>query len=114
MLRKYEGCIGRRGTSAGEDAPTPAPARVCSRSRVYIRAGRAGSCKLGKELRTMGIVGCGIMMAGLMSWALLGCIGLGTGFIGIGTLLVAGACIQEKRKEKQAQAWRKNYPSYKY
>ena len=62
----------------------------------------------------MGIIGCGIIMAGLMGWALLGCIGLGAGFMGIGALLVAGACAQEKHKEEQAQAWRKNYPSYKY
>lgn len=107
MPRQARACPGHAGVR-------PAPGIYTRGASWKLRAANMRVGELGKELRTMGIVGCGIMMAGLMSWALLGCIGLGTGFIGIGTLLVAGAYIQEKRKEEHAQAWRKNYPSYKY
>lgn len=62
----------------------------------------------------MGMVGCGLMLTGLLMGALSGSIGICLGVIGFGGLLVGYAYAQEQVKEKQAQAWRKNYPSYKY
>lgn len=62
----------------------------------------------------MGLMGCGIMLAGLLSGALFGGINIALVTVGIGALLIIGKLVQEKQKEKQAQAWRKNYPSYRY
>lgn len=62
----------------------------------------------------MGLVGCGIMLAGLLSGALFGGINIALVTIGIGVLFIIGQLAQEKQKERQAQAWRKNYPSYRF
>lgn len=61
----------------------------------------------------IGVMG-GLGLGGLLSWAILG---FGPGSI---VLLVLGAVVgtcelaSEKQAEKQAESWRKNYPSYKY
>lgn len=61
----------------------------------------------------IGMMG-GLCLGGLLSWAILG---FGPGSIVLLALgAVAGACelAGEKQAEKQAESWRKNYPSYKY
>jgi len=134
MLRKCEQSgQGRRGTSPGE-APrqarhvqAPAPALA---SRVYIRAGRAGKLELeaGAGLYTyvkragklkgdrtmMCVIGCGLMLAGLLTGALFGSMLIALTVIGIGSLFVLAAIVEEKQKKKQAQAWRATYPPYGY
>jgi len=62
----------------------------------------------------MGIIGCGLMFTGLLLGALSGSLILCLAVVGIGAILVLGVYVQEQNKEKQAQAWRKNYPSYRY
>jgi uncharacterized membrane protein YuzA (DUF378 family) len=62
----------------------------------------------------MGIVGCGFMLTGLLLGALSDSITLCLAVVGIGAIFALSAYAQEQRKERQAQQWRKNYPSYKY
>lgn len=62
----------------------------------------------------MGIVGCGFMFTGLLLGALSGSVALCLSVVGIGVIFAFSAYAQEQRKERQAQEWRKNYPSYKY
>lgn len=62
----------------------------------------------------MGMVGCGFMFTGLLLGALSGSLVLCLAVVGIGAVFALGAYAQEQYKEKQAQAWRKNYPSYRY
>lgn len=60
----------------------------------------------------VGVIG-GLLLAGLLGWALMGAVpGL--------ALLCAGACIaswklgHELRAARRAASWRTTYPSYKY
>ena len=62
----------------------------------------------------MGMVGCGFMFTGLLLGALSGSFVLCLTVVGIGAAFTLCAYAQEQYKEKQAQAWRKNYPSYRY
>lgn len=62
----------------------------------------------------MGTVGFGLMFTGLLMGALSGSIILCLAVISCGMALALGAYAQEQGQKKQAQAWRKNYPSYKY
>lgn len=62
----------------------------------------------------MGMVGCGFMFTGLLFGALSGSITIFLIIVGFGLALVGCALLREQRKERQAQAWRKNYPSYRY
>lgn len=62
----------------------------------------------------MGIIGCGIMLAGLLAGALFGGIAVALVVMGIGAILVTGAQLDARQKERQAQAWRRNYPQYRY
>lgn len=62
----------------------------------------------------MGIIGCGIMLAGLLAGALFGGIAIALVVMAMGAILVIGAQLDARQKEKQAQAWRKNYPQYRY
>ena len=62
----------------------------------------------------MGIIGCGIMLAGLLAGALFGGIAVALVVMAIGAILVTGAQLDARQKERQAQAWRKSYPQYRY
>ena len=84
--------------------------------RLTVQAGRGriGQNK-GKGATEMkiGVMG-GLGLGGLLSWAILG---FGPGSIVLLALgAVVGTCelAGEKHAEKQAERWRKNYPSYKY
>lgn len=113
----------RRDTSAGEGAP-----RVGGRtSWAYIGTGEleAGSHELGagswidklgaeKGENIMWLVGGGFMFSGLLIGALSGSIALCLGVVGFGAVLMGCQYAQEQYKERQSQAWRKNYPSYRY
>ena len=60
----------------------------------------------------MGIIG-GLMFGGLVSGALLG-VGPGLALCGLGAVAGIIVAAQEHKAEKQAESWRRNYPSYKY
>ena len=60
----------------------------------------------------LGIIG-GLMLGGLVAGALLGVIP-GLALYGLGAAAAGIAAAQERRAEKQADSWRRNYPSYKY
>ena len=62
----------------------------------------------------MWLIGGGFMFSGLLIGALSGSIALCLVFIGFGMILIGCHYTQEQYKERRAQAWRKNYPSYKY
>lgn len=55
----------------------------------------------------------GLWFAGLVAWALLGLLP-GLICIALGVLAGAGSWYGELLKARQAESWRKNYPSYKY
>lgn len=54
------------------------------------------------------------MLAGLLTGALFGSMLIALTVIGIGSLFVLAAIVEEKQKKKQAQAWRATYPPYGY
>ena len=59
----------------------------------------------------------GCWIAGILAMALLGIVpGLVLLLLGAGAGIVAGVMelLARKQKEEAEQAWRKNYPSYKY
>lgn len=62
----------------------------------------------------MWLIGGGFMFGGLLMGALSGSVALSLVIIGVGAIIVGGAYAQVQYKEKQAQSWRKKYPSYKY
>ncbi len=62
----------------------------------------------------MWLIGGGFMFGGLLTGALSGSIALCLGFIGFGMMLIGCHYAKEQYKERQAQEWRKNYPSYRY
>lgn len=62
----------------------------------------------------MWLIGGGFMFSGLLLGALTGSIALYLGVIGFGLVLMGCQYAQERYKERQAQAWRKEYPSYRY
>lgn len=62
----------------------------------------------------MGIIACGLMFTGLLLGALSGSILLALIIISIGFLFAFGEYVKEKQKEEQENAWRKNYPVYRY
>lgn len=62
----------------------------------------------------MGIIGCGIMVAGLVAGALFAGVWLSLGVIAAGLLLVAAASWKQHKKEQAAEAWRAAYPPYGY
>ena len=63
----------------------------------------------------MGIVGCGVMLAGLVAGALFGGVWVSIATIGIGCIIAAAASWRQSYKE-QAAASRKlaQYPPYGY
>jgi hypothetical protein len=92
---------------------------------IYIGAGELGaaSWELGTRIgelqaekgeNIMWLIGGGFMFSGLLIGALSGSIALCFGIVGFGMALIGCHCIQERYKERQSQAWRKNYPSYRY
>lgn len=62
----------------------------------------------------MCLIGGGFMLCGLLIGVLSGNIVLCFVVIGFGIMLIGCQYIQEQYKERQSQAWRKNYPSYRY
>lgn len=62
----------------------------------------------------MWLIGGGFMFSGLLIGALSGSIALCLGVVGFGAVLMGCQYAQEQYKERQSQAWRKNYPSYRY
>jgi len=62
----------------------------------------------------MGIIGCGIMFTGLLLGALSGSIAIMAVVMGIGAIIVGCIMAQEHTRKKQAQAWRRQYPTYRY
>ena len=62
----------------------------------------------------MYILGCGLMLTGLLTGALFGSLLIALAVMGIGGLFVLITVVEEKQKKKQAQAWRTTYPPYGY
>lgn len=62
----------------------------------------------------MWLIGGGFMFSGLLIGALSGSIALCLGIVGFGAALIGCQYAQERYEERQSQAWRKNYPSYRY
>ena len=62
----------------------------------------------------MWLIGGGFMFSGLLIGALSGSIILCLGVVGFGMILTGCQYIQAQYKERQSQARRKNYPSYRY
>lgn len=62
----------------------------------------------------MYIIGCGLMLTGLLTGALFGNLLIALAVMGIGGLFVLVTVAEEKQKKKQAQAWRATYPPYGY
>ena len=62
----------------------------------------------------MWLIGGGFMFSGLLIGALSGSIVLYLGIAGFGVALMGCHYAQKRYQERQSQAWRKNYPSYKY
>lgn len=62
----------------------------------------------------MWLIGGGFMFSGLLLGALTGSIAIYLGVIGFGLMLMGCHYVREQYKEQQAQAWRKEYPSYRY
>ena len=62
----------------------------------------------------MYIIGCSLMLTGLLTGALFGSLLIALTIMGIGGLFVLITVAEEKQKKKQAQAWRTTYPPYGY
>lgn len=62
----------------------------------------------------MWLIGGGLMFSGLLMGALSGSIAICLVVVGFGVVLIGCHYAQEQYKERQSQAWRKNYPSYRY
>lgn len=62
----------------------------------------------------MSTIGCGFLFTGLLLGALSGSFLIGIVTICIGLVLIGCAYLHEYKREKKAQAWRKNYPIYRY
>lgn len=62
----------------------------------------------------MWLIGGGCIFSGLLIGALSGSVTLCLGVVGFGMALIGCQYGQEQYKERRSQAWRKNYPSYKY
>ena len=62
----------------------------------------------------MWLIGGGFMFCGLLIGALSGSVALCLGVVGFGLVLMGCQYAQEQYKERQSQAWRRNYPSYRY
>lgn len=62
----------------------------------------------------MWLIGGGFMFSGLLLGALTGSIALYLGVIGFGLVLIGCQYAQERYRDRQSQAWRKEYPSYRY
>ena len=120
--------LSRRYTSADE-IPRQAMVHprpwVCVQSRAYIGADkleaasweldtRVGELQAAKGENIMWLIGGGFMFSGLLIGALSGSVALCLGIIGFGMVLIGCHYAQEQYKERQSQAWRKNYPSYRY
>lgn len=112
--------LSRRDTSPGEG--TPASMGMRPVPGIYRRR-QAGSCKLdtrvgelqaAKGENIMWLIGGGFMFSGLLIGALSGSVTLCLGIVGFGMVLIGCYYAQEQYKERQSQAWRKNYPSYRY
>ena len=62
----------------------------------------------------MWLIGGGCIFSGLLIGALSGSVALCLVVVGFGIVLIGCQYAQERYKEQQSQAWRKNYPSYRY
>ena len=63
----------------------------------------------------MVIIGCGLMLTGLIAGALFGCIWVSLGIIGIGCILAAaGSWIQHTREQAVLHRKLAQYPPYGY
>lgn len=62
----------------------------------------------------MYIIGCGLMLTGLLTGALFDSLLVALAVIVVGGLFVLITVAEEKQKKKQAQAWRTTYPPYGY
>lgn len=62
----------------------------------------------------MNAIACGLMFTGLLLGALSGSILLALIVISIGLLCALYEYIKERQEEKRENAWRKNYPIYRY
>ena len=60
----------------------------------------------------VGIIG-GLLFGGLVAGALMGLLP-GAILVGLGAVAYGIAAIQEQQAAKQAESWRRNYPSYRY
>lgn len=101
-------------------APGPVPWYIYARASWKLRAAsweldtRIGELQAEKGENIMWLIGGGFMFSGLLIGALSGSVTLCLGVVGFGMALIGCHYAQEQYKERQAQAWRKNYPSYKY
>lgn len=62
----------------------------------------------------MWLIGGGFMFSGLLLGALSGSVVLYLGVTGFGAVLMGCQYARDWHKKRQAQAWYKNYPSYRY
>lgn len=60
----------------------------------------------------VGIIG-GLLFGGLVAGALLG-VWAGATLLGLGVVAGGVAALQEQRAAREAESWRRSYPSYKY
>lgn len=113
-----------KDASAGE-VPQQARARLhgCAPGPGYIYARgeleaaswmRTGELQAEKGENIMWLVGSGFMFSGLLIGALSGSVALCLGVVGFGMALIGCQYVQEQYKKRQSQAWRKDYPSYRY
>lgn len=62
----------------------------------------------------MGIIGCGLVLAGLLGDALLGA-GAVAALVGsVGAAMILCELLHQHKLQRQAESWRAAYPPYKY